>query len=137
MLTSIEDKDNSLVWLKEVYAVLSKLDWDKKEFEEATQNTKVVEILLKTNNHYKNWDSFDKLTISLDATDILVPSLHPILKWLNIAQAHKAILEDLSESIRNIRAKANRAKFCSCIHVLWKNNLWRMSILYDASIISS
>lgn len=113
MLVATEDKEKGLARLKQAHEVLNVLlDLDEKELEEASRNTRAVEILLKTNNPHENWGDAERpppATNLTESTAAASPSLHPLLKWFNISRMHQAALEDLSESIQQTQFETERA----------------------------
>jgi hypothetical protein len=102
MAAALEDKEKGLTRLKQAHAVLSiVLDRDEQEIEEALRNIKTVEVALRAANPHEKWPTTDPKIAPTTSLDGSSPStaIHPLLAKLNIAKAHKAAIEDLSESI--------------------------------------
>jgi hypothetical protein len=112
MFTATENTEQGIARLKQAHSILSViLDRDKKDLEEAEFHIRAIEVALKAANPYETWsnESTPIPGISLDGTNSNPSALHPLLNCLNIAQAHKAAIEELSESITYIQTEANRA----------------------------
>lgn len=89
--------EKALTRLREAHAVLANLlEKDEIELEESTKNTQVVEAALRAANPQEDWSDRPP-PARTDAAN----NGHPILGRLNIPEAHKAAIEDYSESIQS------------------------------------
>jgi hypothetical protein len=112
MFTATEKTEQGITRLKQAHSILSDiLDHDEKDLEEAEFHTRAVEAALKATNPHESWGNEPTpiTGISLDDTCSSPSAMHPLLSRLNIEQAHKAAIEELSESITYIQTKANCA----------------------------
>ena len=89
--------EKALTRLQEAYGVLANLlEKDEIELEEATNNTKVVEVALRVVNPHEDWSDRPP-PAKADETPNIV---HPILGRLNILKAHKVVIKDYGYSIQ-------------------------------------
>ena len=97
--------EKALTRLKEAHAVLANLlEKDEFELEESTNNMKLVEAALRAANPQEDWSDRPP-PARADATNIG----HPILGCLNIPKAHKAAIEDYSDSIQSSQIECELA----------------------------
>jgi hypothetical protein len=112
MFTAAENTEQGLAKLMQAHSVLSTiLERDEKDLEEAEFHTRAVEAALKATNPHETWsnESASIPTVPLDGTSSSPSAMHPLLSRLNIAQAHQAAIEELSESITYTQTEANHA----------------------------
>ena len=84
------------------------LENDEHELEVALRNTRIVENALCSVNPHEDWSNLPLQTdLAKAAGDSL--GLYPLLDKLNIALAHKAVIEDFSESISTTQIERDLA----------------------------
>jgi hypothetical protein len=104
MIAATTNKEKGLGRLREAQQVLGQLlKKDKMEFEEAMQNTRMVENALRIENPHEDWSDLPPPTDFSKANEDS-PNLHPLLARLNIPLAHKAAIEDFSENIHTTQS---------------------------------
>ena len=109
LMATITDTTKGLGRLQEAHQVLGQLlETDEHELEEALRNTRLVENALRSVNPHEDWSDLPPPTDLTKAT-MDGPSLHPLLDKLNIAPAHKAAIEDFSESISSTQSERDLA----------------------------
>lgn len=109
MIAAITETKKGLGRLQEAQKVLGQLlENDEHVLQEALRNTRIVENALRSVNPHEDWSDLPPPTDLATAT-VDSPSLHPLLDKLNIAPAHKAAIEDFSESISSTQSERDLA----------------------------
>jgi hypothetical protein len=109
MVAAIVDKDKRLGRLREAHQVLGQfLEKDELDFEEALQNTYVVENALRIANPHEDRSDLPR-PADLSKAGEDSPNLPPLLAQINIAPAHKAAFKDFFENILTMQSEKNLA----------------------------